>query len=100
MNTTDSLMLRLTILRRLSADLPFRRTPRRRFAICLLSAAGLAAALPAAPPALAQDTTGPTRIDRDGSGDGSRDGGRDLPVKRTTVKVEELGAPGAGSSGV
>ncbi|MCY3828645.1 MAG: hypothetical protein OXF89_05885 [Rhodospirillaceae bacterium] len=43
-------------------------------------------------PALAQDANAPTRIDRSGAG-------ADTSARRPTVRVEELGAPGSGSTG-
>lgn len=45
-------------------------------------------------PALAQDANAPTRIDRAGEGAGAG-----APARRPTVRVEELGAPGTGSTG-
>jgi len=57
----------------------------------VLYAAAIASAVAAASPALAQDTSAPTRIDRAGA--------ESRQQKRPTVRVEELGAPGAGSTG-
>ncbi|GEM_PF-1616007 len=70
---------------------PRSRRLRRAPGLLVLTAASFGFAAGPAGPAPAQDSGTPTRIDRAGT--------EDTPERQPTVRVEELGAPGAGSTG-
>lgn len=67
------------------------RRPGRAAGTLLLAAGALGFVIGSAGPASAQSGSGPTRIDRSGE--------EDPPGNSPTVRVEDLGAPGAGSGG-
>ena len=79
---------------RLNPEPEFRRSLSRRRApgLPLLAAASIGLAVGTAGPVQAQETGAPTRIDR-----GDPD---DRPARQPTVRIEELGPPGAGSIGI
>ncbi|MDE0256293.1 MAG: hypothetical protein OYG32_15990, partial [Rhodospirillaceae bacterium] len=72
-------------------SLPRYRRPGPAAGLLLTAAGAFGLAAGPAGPSLAQDSSKPTRIDRSGA--------EDPPGNRPTVRVEELGAPGAGSGG-
>ena len=79
---------------RLNPEPEFRRSLSRRCApgLPLLAAASIGLAVGTAGPVQAQETGAPTRIDRAGPDD--------RPARQPTVRIEELGPPGAGSIGI
>ena len=79
---------------RLNTEPEFRRSLSRRCApgLPLLAAASIGLAVGTAGPVQAQETGAPTRIDRADPDD--------RPARQPTVRIEELGPPGAGSIGI
>lgn len=81
------------LIERMTTELSVLRYRRlgRTAGMLLLAAGSFGFGIVQAGSSLAQDTGKPTRIDRSGADE--------RPERQPTVRVEELGAPGAGSSG-